>query len=102
MSPRRLSKKRSMPKTPEERSRAHVEKMLLRARLKASRAAKLVAKWEERLAATRRARVNAQQAVLWSDQDWNTETESKPCCASRGNDETGANERVFVGISLFT
>ena len=100
MSPRRLSKKRSMPKNPEERSKAHVEKMLLRARLKASRAAKLVGKWEERLAATRRASVNAQQAVLWSDQDWNTET--KPCCASRGNDETAANERVFVGISLFT
>jgi hypothetical protein len=75
-----------LPKTPEERTRAHVEKMLLRARLKASRGAKLVAKWEERLASTRRASVNEHQTVLWGDQDWDAET--KPCAATLGDSET--------------
>jgi len=93
MSPKPIRKKSFAPKTADERSYAHAEKMLLRARRKAARAAKLVTKWEEKFAATKRARVLEKQTVLWSEQDWNTE--AKPCAASLGDDKNN-NQTVTI------
>jgi hypothetical protein len=50
-----------------ERKRAHVERMLALARRREKRAAKLVRKWEQRVAELDRGEVDAKQAKLWED-----------------------------------
>jgi hypothetical protein len=59
------------------RERQHVERMLGRARRRAKQAARLVEKWEKRLAAVDRLEVDAKQPKLWED----SETEAETQCA---------------------
>ncbi|WP_035358213.1 hypothetical protein [Edaphobacter aggregans] len=47
--------------------REHVERMLMRARRRAKQAAKLVEKWEKKLADVDRLDVEAKQAKLWEE-----------------------------------
>jgi hypothetical protein len=47
--------------------REHVERMLTRARRRAKQAAKLVEKWEKKLADVDRLDVEAKQAKLWEE-----------------------------------
>jgi anti-sigma-K factor RskA len=57
------------------RERKHVERMLGRARRRAKQAAKLVEKWEKRLAAMDRLEVDAKQPKLWEDSEPEVETQ---------------------------
>jgi hypothetical protein len=54
--------------TPTERDRLHVERMLARARRRAKQAAKIVEKWEGRLAANARQDRSARQPRLWAEE----------------------------------
>jgi hypothetical protein len=56
--------------------RLHVERMLARARRRAKQAAKLVEKWEKRLAETNRSEVAAKQASLWDEAERATRSEA--------------------------
>lgn len=58
---------RNHPITP-QRERTHVERMLKRARHRQKQAAKLVEKWEGKLAELDRAGVEAKQPRLWEEE----------------------------------
>jgi hypothetical protein len=51
-----------------ERERAHMERMLLRARRRAKQAQKLVEKWEKRQADAERRESELKQGKLWQDE----------------------------------
>jgi len=55
-----------MPGTPQDRKRAHAERMLARAERRSRQASKLVEKWKLRLAEVARDGA-AKQTKLWSD-----------------------------------
>ena len=52
----------------EDRQRAHVERMLLRAEKRSRQAQKIVEKWKAKLMALDRAGVAAKQARLWQEE----------------------------------